>query len=52
MKNVLILLICLFLCSNVALANLIVYEKPDVKIIVEGKEKNEWKYKKKNWIKQ
>jgi len=36
MKKVLILLICLFLCSNVALANPIVYEKPDVKIIVEG----------------
>lgn len=36
MKKILILLVCTLLCSNIAFANPIIYEKPDVKIIVEG----------------
>lgn len=36
MKKILILLVCALLCSNIAFANPIIYEKPDVKIIVEG----------------
>lgn len=36
MRKILILLACVLLCSNVAFASPVVYEKPDVKILVEG----------------